>query len=195
MVIAKLHLTEDGFKEILNIRASMNLRLTDQIKFVFFNLKPAKKPIVENFSIQNPNWLSGFTSGGYGCFNVIVVKSSHTKLGYRVCLRFEIAQHNWDIELLKSFITCLGCGRVEEDLKASASYFVVTKFSDVPQLLAPPAWEEKVIPHFDKYSIIGVKSLDYLSFRQIAMLMKDNHHLTEEGLEKIKQIKSNMNKI
>lgn len=55
MVIAKLHLTEDGFKEILNIRASMNLGLTDQLKLVFPNVRPAKKPIVENFSIQNPN--------------------------------------------------------------------------------------------------------------------------------------------
>jgi len=116
-------------------------------------------------------------------FNIIVTKSPHTKTGYRVVLRFQITQHNRDIPLLNSFITYLECGRVES-FNPSASNFVVTKFSDIT---------DKIIPFFDKYAIHGIKSLDYISFKQIAMLMKENQHLTPEGLEKIKLIKSNMN--
>lgn len=183
LIIAKLHLTEAGFKNILSIRASLNLGLTDKLKLAFPNVVPATIPTLENCNIKNPNWLSGFTSGD-GCFNIIVAKSPHTKTGYRVVLRFLITQHNRDIPLLKSFITYLECGRVES-ISPSASNFVVTKFSDIT---------DKIIPFFDKYAIHGIKSLDYVSFKQIAMLMKENEHLTEEGLEKIKLIKSNMNK-
>lgn len=183
LMIAKLHLTDAGLKKILSLRASLNLGLTDKLKLAFPNIVPASTPTIESCDIQNPNWLSGFTSGD-GCFNIIVTKSPHTKTGYRVVLRFGLTQHNRDIPLLNSFITYLECGRVES-FSLSASNFVVTKFSDIT---------DKIIPFFDKYAIHGIKSLDYISFKQIAMLMKENQHLTEEGLEKIKQIKSNMNK-
>lgn len=40
------------------------------------------------------------------------------------------------------------------------SYFVVSKFNDII---------EKVIPFFDKYPILGVKSLDYICFLKISL--------------------------
>jgi hypothetical protein len=66
---------------------------------------------------------------------------------------------------MKSLITYLGCGIVEENFNFSMSYFVINKFSDIIDI---------VIPFFDKYPIHGVKSLDYISFKQIAILMKEN---------------------
>lgn len=36
----------------------------------------------------------------------------------------------------------------------------------------------------------GVKSSDYVDFVKVALLMKDNCHLTREVLEQIRQIKS-----
>lgn len=150
----KQHLTDAGFKKILSIRASLNLGLTDKLKLAFPDVLPATRPKHGECGIQNPNWFAGFTSGD-GCFNIIVAKSSHTKTGYRVGLRFQVTQHNRDIKLLNSFITYLGCGRVE-GLSPLASNYVVTKFSDIV---------DKVIPFFDKYPIHGIKSLDYDSFR------------------------------
>lgn len=163
-MIAKLHLTNDGFKEILSIRASMNLGLTDKLALAFPNIIPIKKPIIEDLNVQDPNWISGFTSGD-GCFHVTLAKSPFTKTGYRVALKFQLAQHNRDIKLMKSLITYLGCGIVEENFNFSMSYFVINKFSDIIDI---------VIPFFDKYPIHGVKSLDYISFKQIAILMKEN---------------------
>jgi hypothetical protein len=54
-MIAKLHLTNDGFKEILSIRASMNLGLTDKLALAFPNIIPIKKPIIEDLNVQDPN--------------------------------------------------------------------------------------------------------------------------------------------
>ena len=90
---------------------------------------------------------------------------------------------------MKSKIAYLGCGRVEEDLKRSTSCFVVSKFNDITDI---------IIPFFDKYPIHGVKSLDYINFKETALLIKEKDHLSIEGIEKIKRIlpsfAANMNK-
>ena len=52
---------------------------------------------------------------------------------------------------------------------------------------------EKIIPFYKKYPIVGVKVLDFNDFGKIAEMIKDKKHLTKEGLEEIKKIKSRMN--
>jgi hypothetical protein len=63
--------------------------------------------------------------------------------------------------------------------------FIVTKFEDLT---------DKVIPFFKKYSVTGVKSKDFLDFCSAAELIKNKAHLTKEGIEEIRKIKSRMNK-
>ena len=36
----------------------------------------------------------------------------------------------------------------------------------------------KIIPFFDKYPIVGVKSKSYEDFKQVALIVKDKKHLT-----------------
>jgi len=55
-------------------------------------------------------------------------------------------------------------------------------------LTAPPSY--KIIPYFDKYPLVGSKQQDYLDFVRVAKLMASKAHLTLEGIEEIKQIKS-----
>ena len=62
--------------------------------------------------------------------------------------------------------------------------FKVTKFQDITN---------KIIPIFKKYNILGVKALDFADWCKVAELMKEKKHLTKEGLEKIRSIKSGMN--
>ena len=49
-------------------------------------------------------------------------------------------------------------------------------------------------PLFNKYKIRGIKALDYIDFCEVAKLINEKTHLTEQGLEKIILIKSKMNK-
>jgi LAGLIDADG endonuclease len=183
----KLHLTDAGFNDILSIRASINLGLPAKLILAFPNILAIEKPSAlarEDWKVQDPNWISGFTSGD-GCFHVSLSKTSFSKTGYRVGLRFQLTQHNRDYELLKSLIGYLRCGRVEENLKLSICNYVVNNFNDITNI---------IIPFFDKYPIQGVKSLDFIDFKKIANFMKEKDHLDIEGIEKIIQIKSNMNK-
>lgn len=43
---------------------------------------------------------------------------------------------------------------------------------------------------FDKFKVNGEKYKDYLAFCKVAEIIKRGHHLTLDGLEQIKLIKS-----
>ena len=51
----KVHLTEKGIQQIINIRASMNLGLSNLQKFKFHNYNPVTRPIINTTKILDPN--------------------------------------------------------------------------------------------------------------------------------------------
>ena len=53
---------------------------------------------------------------------------------------------------------------------------------------------EKIIPFFNKYPLYGAKRLEYEDFCKVASMMNSKTHLTESGLEQVREIKSNMNR-
>jgi hypothetical protein len=63
--------------------------------------------------------------------------------------------------------------------------FKITKFSDILSI---------VVPFFAKYPLQGNKSLDFQSFLEAVKLVQSKDHLTLEGLNKIRAIKTGMNK-
>jgi len=174
----KAHLTSEGLAKILALKASMNNGLSGKLKEFFPHIVPVPRPLVENQEILDPNWLAGFTTGD-GCFDVIV-----KKMGFSASLRFRLTQHSRDIKLINNIIKYLNCGRLEARKKLNFVEFIVIKFSDI---------EEKILPFFHKYPIQGIKSLDFQDFCKIALFIKNKDHLTSEGVEKIKKIKSGMN--
>jgi len=85
---------------------------------------------------------------------------------------------------MRSLIKFLDCGSLQQPLDYNHVDFIVTKFSDL---------KDKVIPLFEKYSLQGVKLLDYLDFVKVIELMNNKEHLTAEGLDQIRKIKAGMN--
>ena len=75
---------------------------------------------------------------------------------------------------MNSLITYLGCGRIEENINRSVACFVVSRYNGITDI---------VIPFLDKYPIHGVKSLDFIEFKKIALLIKDKGHLNVEGIK------------
>jgi hypothetical protein len=55
MINRKEHLTNEGLQKIINLKASLNQGLSDNLNKVFPNTKPVKRPIVENEQILDPN--------------------------------------------------------------------------------------------------------------------------------------------
>ena len=117
---------------------------------------------------------------------VTLIKTTSNQLGYWVQLNFELTQHTRDIELINSLIEYLDCGQTTVYNDHNFIKYVVSNISDITG---------KIIPFFDKYSIIGVKSKNYEDFKQVALIVKDKKHLIPEGFNLIKNIKEGMNKL
>jgi hypothetical protein len=175
------HLTLEGLQKIVNIKASMNRGLSNKLVAEFPNTVPAVRPKVEKHIIPNPQWIAGFASGE-GCLMVRTRDSSTSSTGYKVELIFQITQHIRDDALIISLINYFGCGNFRE--RGLAGDYLVYKLSDITKI---------IIPFFDQYPILGVKSLEYNDFKLVSNMMKNKEHLTKKGMNKIIKIRSNMN--
>lgn len=183
LIVRKEHLTMEGFHKIVAIKASMNKGLSDNLKEDFPTIKPVDRPKVEFKGIPEPNWFVGF-SEGEACFLVKINQSTKPKIRTQIQLRFTLTQHTRDAELMKRLVTDFGFGYYSVRSTKSVGDFVVTKFTDI---------NEKIIPLFHKYPLLGAKRLDYVDFCKVVELMKNKAHLTAEGLDQIRKIKAGMN--
>lgn len=178
----KAHLSIEGLHQIINIKASMNLGLSDFLKSEFNEFTPVERPVINTENIPDPNWIAGFVTGE-GSFDVNIPQSTN-KIGHRVQLRFRITQHERDIKLMEYLIKYLGSGKIYKYPRNAAVSLTIVKFSDITNT---------IIPFFEKNPLLGVKLFDYLDWCKIAKLMNDGSHLTIEGLNLIRTIKSRMN--
>jgi hypothetical protein len=158
IIESKEHLTIEGFKKLVAIRASMNNGLSGQLKVAFSDVTPAERPFVPNQVIPDPNWLAGFVYGEW-CFNVSIVKSPRSRLGEAVQLRFQITQHVRDKQLLESVAKYLECGGYSASAAEEVDWgkFLVTTFENITS---------KIIPFFDQYQLQGVKDKDFEDFKK-----------------------------
>lgn len=183
LVKEKKHHIDKGLcfaKEVINIQASLNRGLTEILSANFPDTIPVNRPLSRVSDCLNYNWLLGFIEGE-GCFFVSLSTNSLKTKSY-VNLLFKITQHKRDIELIKRIANFLDCGFIIEQPNVSTVSLNCKKTSDILN---------KIIPFFDNYPLIGNKRLDYEDFYKIAILIKNNSHLTEQGL---KNIKTGMNR-
>ena len=173
----------ESIQEIVSIKASLNWGLSDKLRIQFPTVQPGPRPIVDFLGIPDPNWLAGFVDGE-GYFYVKVQKAK-TSSGFLVSMQFSITQHIRDELLLTKLIDYLGCGKIEKpSTRTNEVRFVINRFSNLI---------DKIIPFFDRYSLRGIKSMDFQDFYKVSKIMEDKGHLTPEGLKKIKSLKSGMN--
>ena len=59
----KAHLTEWGIQSIVNLRASLNLGLSEVLQLSFPNTIPVPRPVVPRTEVPHPQWMAGFISG------------------------------------------------------------------------------------------------------------------------------------
>lgn len=178
----KAHLTFEGIKRAVNIKASMYWGLSDMLKSEFAAYVPAERPEISYNIKLDPHWISGFISAE-GNFDVRI-PSTNSKLGYRVQLRFRISQHSRDFILMQKIAEYFGSGKIYKYAGKSALSLSLVDFKDITDVL---------IPFLNKNPLIGVKLYDYLDWCKIHSLMVNRIHLTVQGIDSIKKIKSGMN--
>jgi hypothetical protein len=184
LYLQKAHLTSKGLQEILSIKASLNLGANLELKESFPDLVPAPRPLVEKPLNLIGDWVAGFVSGDGG-FLVNIIKPTSGKPSYIVSLEFKITQHERDKELLNSFISFFGCGKVvKKSRKVPAWDYRCRVFKDINNIIRV---------FFQTHKILGLKSLDFQDWSSAAEIIEKKGHLTPEGLAQLKEIKSGMN--
>lgn len=182
IMLKKEHLTAEGLQEIVNIRASLNLGLSDVLKVAFPNTIPILRPKVTNQVIPHPQWVAGFVTGE-GCFFVKITKGRNIA-GVGVQILFQVSQHIRDTEILKNFISFFNCGQYVEIQNKEWGYYQCTKFTDNFKIIRS---------FFIKYPILGIKFKDFEDWVKVGEMINNKEHLTAKGASKIMQIKSGMN--
>lgn len=181
-MVRKEHLTTKGLLDIVSIKASLNLGLSENLKIAFPSVVSKDRPKVEIKAIH-PNWIAGFADGE-SCFFVEKSSSKTYKSGFQVRLKFIINQDSRDLVLMNLLKDYFNCGEVHVDSKGMSA-LIFRKFSDINTI---------IIPFFVKYALHSSKYADYLDFCKVANIMGSKAHLTKEGLEEIDRIRSGMNK-
>ncbi len=151
-------------------------------KLTLINPQRLNTEVRKNMKLD-PNWVTGFTDGE-GTFYVGINKNSTMTTNYQVLPEFRIVQHKKDIKLLyelKDFFQA-GIVRINHDDRYELRIRSLKHINDM------------VIPHFEKYSLRTQKKFDFLKFKDIINLMNLNLHLEINGLKKIIEISSKMNR-
>lgn len=131
----------------------------------------------------DPDWITGFTDAE-GTFIVSITNSNSRTIQWKVTPIFSIKIHENDLDLLKNIQSFFGVGNIVLNKNKQVIYSVKS-VSDI---------NSHIIPHFDKYPLITQKRADYLLFRQIVNLITRKEHLELDGLKKILELKSSLNK-
>jgi hypothetical protein len=205
LIKQKLHLTQAGLENILALKYNLNKGLPDELKSAFPNIMPVVRPEYKFNGIPNPFWISGFVSGD-STFSVSIEKSNN-KLGKRVRLIFGTCLHIRDKDLLigmANYFKILNFNLpdigdlIEFNLVNSSKALTGVHCSEsnntsLLQIKNNFDIENKVIPFFNQFPILGVKRLDFEDFKTVAELIKNKEHLNAEGLNKIIKIVEGMN--
>ncbi len=128
-------------------------------------------------------WVTGFVDGE-GCFHVSINPQPEMTAGYQVLPEFTVVQHERDVQLLYALKAFFGCGVVRKNHGNRMAYRVRGK----EHLL------QTIIPFFMHHPLKSKKKVDFLKFRDVLLMMEKGEHLTEDGIEKIRGIASQMNR-
>lgn len=182
-MLRKEHLTDEGLRNVVSIRAVMNNGLSNEQSEYFTDLTLVERPEVEVKTVDDPNWIVGFVDGE-GSFIIHIAKTPGVSTGHSVSLRFTITQHVKDQKLLESLAKYFDFGWLMVHSNRPLVYFNVSKLSDIC----------KINSFFLKYPLESEKSKNFKDFVEATSLIESKSHLTLEGLEQLRSIKLNMNR-
>lgn len=132
----KVHLSINGLQQIINLKASMNLDLSDFLKSEFNNIIPVIRQFINTKYIPDSNRIAGFVTGE-GYFDIRITEQNSNKIKYRVQLRFRISQHERDRKLMECLINYFGSGKLYKYPGKPAVVLMIFNFTDITNIIIP----------------------------------------------------------
>lgn len=122
------------------------------------------------------SWLAGFSDAD-ASFQIKILNRDDRK---EVRLNYQIDhQKDYLLILIKNILGGNTGYRQSQD----TYYYGSTSFGSA----------KKVINYFDRYHLLSTKYINYLKWRKAYIIIQDNNHLTDSGLNKIIKLKNTMN--
>jgi hypothetical protein len=136
------------------------------------------------------DYIVGLTDGE-GCFyiNVRPPDSKYPGSKTGVETHFYIKLREDDLSLLKSVKSFFRCGAVYYQKEKRKNHTPCYRF----EINSHKDIQEVLIPFFDKHPLKSEKRKNYLIFRKIAMIVRNNDYKKDGSLKKILKFKSQMN--
>ena len=133
------------------------------------------------------NWIVGFVDGE-GCFHISINKLEKMTLGWQVLPEFRVVQHQRDEDSLNQIQKYFGFGKVtinREDKHGIRKEFRVRGLNNLTELV-----------EFFRENPLKTKSKQqsFEIFAKVIEMMNNKEHLSQEGLDKIAIMVSNMNR-
>lgn len=138
---------------------------------------------ISQINLLNPQWITGFTDAE-GSFIISISRDKTKKLGFVITCAFMIGLNTTDKLIIEHIKNYFGVGEIYNHSTENICRYKVSNFSDLYNV---------IIPHFLKYPLLTQKYVDFQLFCRVLDLIKEKKHLTEEGLNKIVNIKASMN--
>ena len=176
----KEHITDEGLNRIISLKSILNKGLTEKIKLDFPNINNLERPAFKVSDLPlDPYWVSGFSCmQGDSSFFVQIIEPKIARAIYQVGL------HERETPLLYKLQEFFGgVGAISTSSTRSVCRFAVAGTSDLIK---------NVLPHFLKFELAGSKHSNFIIWSQILKLIQSKAHLTTEGLNQIKELKSGM---
>ena len=138
--------------------------------------------------LRTAGWIVGFVDGE-GCFSVSIFKNRTTRSGWQVLPEFVVTQGEKSLFVLEEMKNFFGCGRVfvnrrYDNHKENLYRYCVRAIKDLREI---------IVPFFQENPLRTAKRKDFEIFKAAIQLMSENAHLSKEGIERLKTLKSSKN--
>ena len=123
----------------------------------------------------DPWYVTGLVEGE-GCFTVSFTFRNKLKVGIETRPSFSISLNQRDLSLIESLHSFFDCGAVRFSKGDRTYKFESRSTKDLVN---------RIIPHFDRYSLRGGKAEDFRIFSSICRKVHGNLHMNREHLREI----------
>ena len=131
----------------------------------------------------DPWFVTGLVEGE-GCFTVSFSFRRKLKVGIETRPSFSLSLNQRDLELLKELHAFFGCGAIRYSRSDRTYKYESRSISDLTR---------RIVPHFERYPLVGAKAKDFLLFADICRKAHANMHLNGDILRSIIEMAYEMN--
>lgn len=148
---------------------------------------------LNNKDLCKNSWLSGFIDSD-GSFSVQYTKVEKGAKKNKISCRLRIEQRMLDpvtgdtySKVLTHITKFFNCTLLTKKQKSTGNSYYTLAASSRTSL-------DIIINYLEKYPLFSSKHLDYLDWREIALLILDNNHYTDKGKNRVDFVRKRMNR-